>query len=70
MMERNVPVVSWQVLILLKLYPGGSQDRVDAEQILRARQPQQADLEQLRGMAESAGLLEEWEALSRSSLSK
>lgn len=38
-MERIVPVVCWQVLILLKLYAGGPQDRLDAQQILKARQP-------------------------------
>jgi Domain of unknown function (DUF1814). len=67
LMERIVPVVSWPVLILLKLYAGGPQDLVDAQQILRARQPHQSDLERLRGMAESAGLLKEWASLSHSS---
>ena len=65
-MKRIVPVVSWPVLILLKLYAGGPQDLVDAPQILRARQPQQSDLERLRGMAESSGLLKEWASLSHS----
>ena len=67
-MERIVPVVGWQVLILLKLYAGGPQDRLDAQQILKARQPQQHDLQQMRGMAESAGVLEEWIALSNAHL--
>lgn len=64
-MERIVPVVSWQILILLKLYAGGPQDRLNAQQILKARQPQQHDLQELRDMAESVGLLEEWMALSK-----
>ena len=63
-------VVCWQALILLKLYAGGPQDRLDAQQILKARQPQQHDLQQMRGMAESAGVLEEWIALSNAYLSQ
>jgi hypothetical protein len=35
-MER-VPVVSWQMLILLKLYAGGPQDKLDTQQILQVR---------------------------------
>lgn len=69
LMEHHVPVVSWQVLVLLKLYAGGPQDRIDADHILRARQPQQADLESLQGLAASVDLLEEWKALSRPYLS-
>lgn len=65
LMEHRVPVVSWQVLLLLKLYAGGPQDRIDADHILRARQPQQADLESLQGLAASVDLLEEWKAFSR-----
>lgn len=66
-MDRTIPVVSWPVLILLKLYAGGPQDLVDAQQILKARQPDQSELERLRSMAESAGLLKEWASLSHSS---
>ena len=29
-LERMVPVVSWQALVLLKLYAGGPQDTLDA----------------------------------------
>jgi hypothetical protein len=43
---------------------GGPQDRLDAQQILKARQPEQHDLQEMRDMAKSAGLLEEWIALS------
>lgn len=39
-LERMVPVVSWQALILLKLYAGGPQDILDAQQILQVRRPQ------------------------------
>jgi hypothetical protein len=65
-MDRIVPVVCWQVLILLKLYAGGPQDKFDAQQILKARQPQQADLQRITDMAYSLGLSEEWLALSNS----
>lgn len=69
-MERIVPVVCWQVLILLKLYAGGPQDRLDAQQVLKARQPRQHDLQQMMDMAESAGVSEEWIALSNAYLSQ
>lgn len=62
-MGRIVPVVSWQVLILLKLYAGGPQDRLDARQILKARHPMQDELQRMTGMAESVELLEPWLAL-------
>ena len=57
---RIVPVVSWQVLILLKLYAGGPQDRLDARQILKVRHPRHDDLKGIAAMAESVGLLNEW----------
>jgi hypothetical protein len=60
---RIVPVVSWQVLILLKLYAGGPQDRLDARQILTVKDPQRDDLRNIAEMAESIGLLTEWTAL-------
>ena len=62
-MEQVVPVVSWQVLVLLKLYAGGPQDQLDARQILQVRHPQPDDLQQIREMAESLGILKEWTTL-------
>jgi hypothetical protein len=62
-MERVVPVVSWQMLILLKLYAGGPQDKLDAQQILQVRHPQPDDLKQIGEMAECLGILEDWIAL-------
>ena len=59
-MDQIVPVVSWQVLVLLKLYAGGPQDRLDAHHILQVRHPQPDDLEHIREMAESLGILKEW----------
>lgn len=62
-LERMVPVVSWQALILLKLYSGGPQDTLDAQQILQVRRPQAEDLEPIGEMADSLGILENWIAL-------
>ena len=62
-MDRVVPVVSWQVLLLFKPYAGGPQDMVDTRQILKLRQPRADDLRQIAEMAESLGLLKEWTAL-------
>ena len=59
-MDQIVPVVSWQVLVLLKLYAGGPQDTLDAYHILQARHPQPDELDQIREMAESLGILNEW----------
>lgn len=62
-MDQVVPVVSWQVLVLLKLYAGGPQDTLDAHYILQMRRPQPDDLEQIRKMAESLGILKDWTTL-------
>ena len=62
-LERVVPVVSWQVLVLLKLYAGGPQDMLDARQILKVWHLRQDDLKGIVEMAESVGLLNEWTAL-------
>ena len=59
-MDQVVPVVSWQVLVLLKLYAGGPQDTLDAHHILQVRHPQSDDLEHIRKMAESLGILKDW----------
>lgn len=60
--NRAVPVVSWQILVLLKLYAGGPQDLLDVQQILKVRRPQPDDLLQIAETAESLGILEEWTA--------
>lgn len=58
-----VPVVSWQSLILLKLYAGGPQDRLDAQQILAVRQPTQAEQQAVSALANQVGLSAAWQAL-------
>ena len=62
-LERVVPIVSWQALVLLKLYAGGPQDYLDAQQILEVRRPQPDDLEHIGKMAESLGILKDWTTL-------
>ena len=54
--------MSWQILVLLKLYAGGPQDLLDVQQILKVRRPQPDDLLQIAETAESLGILEEWTA--------
>lgn len=61
-----VPVVSWQSLMLLKLYAGGPQDLLDARQILAARQPTSAERQAVSALADQVGLSAAWQALLRS----
>jgi Nucleotidyl transferase AbiEii toxin, Type IV TA system len=58
----TVRVVSWQALILLKLYAGGPQDLLDARQILAVRQATQAERRSLAVQAEAVGLSAAWQA--------
>ncbi len=59
-LEHVVPIVSWQALMLLKLYAVGPQDLLDAQQILQVRRPQPEELEPIQQWAESLGILKEW----------
>lgn len=59
----TVRVVSWQALILLKLYAGGPQDLLDAEQILAVRGPTPAERQAVAALATKVGLLAPWQAL-------
>lgn len=63
-MDRTVPVVGWERLVILKLYAGGPQDLLDARQILHVRRPSPDELRQIAAMAGTLGLSEEWTALS------
>jgi hypothetical protein len=62
-LECSVPVVSWPVLIILKLYAGGPQDLLDVHQILKVRRPQAKDVQDIESMAQVAGVLSEWKNL-------
>jgi hypothetical protein len=59
----EVPVVSWQSLILLKLYAGGPQDFLDAQQILAIREPSQAEKQVVTTLADRVGLSDAWRTL-------
>lgn len=63
-MNRSVPVVKWDMLVMLKLYAGGPQDILDARQILKVRQPSMAELQTIGDLSGTLGILEEWTALS------
>lgn len=62
-LDTLVPVVSWQALVLLKLYAGGPLDLRDARDILAVRRPGTPDGEALVAQAETVGLAEEARAL-------
>jgi hypothetical protein len=55
-LDCSVPVVSWQPLILLKLYAGGPQDLIDAERLLVVQRPDGDTLQKLHTLAETVGL--------------
>lgn len=56
----TVHVVSWQALILLKLY---AEDVLDVQHILAVRQPTPAERRALAVQAEAVGLSTAWHAL-------
>lgn len=58
-----VPVVSWQSLILLKLYAAGPQDLLDAQQVLAVRRPTQPELQDLSSLAQRVGVTEAWRTI-------
>ena len=62
-LECSVPVVSWPVLIILKLYAGGPHDLLDVQQLLKVRRPQANDVQEIESMAQVAGVLSEWKNL-------
>ena len=56
----TVPVVSWQALLLLKLYAGGPQDLLDAQQILAVREPNPGERHAVATLAKEMGLATMW----------
>ena len=58
-----VEVVSWQALILLKLYAAGPQALNDARQIMAVRHPTEAERQALGTLAGKVELSAEWQAL-------
>ncbi len=61
--KASVPIVSWQSLVLLKLYPGGPQDLLDAKEILAIHQPEEAELNRIAALAVSLELSREFKRL-------
>ena len=62
-LECSVLVVSWPVLIILKLYAGGPRDLLDVHQLLKVMRPQAKDVQEIESMAQVAGVLSEWKNL-------
>jgi hypothetical protein len=61
--DCQVPVVTWQALVLLKLYAGGPVDLQDARDVLSVRQPSAREQNELAAQAEALGIGEECKAL-------
>jgi len=61
----TVPVVSWQTLILLKLYAGGPQDLLDAQEVWQVRGDKSVHFEALAALAAKVSLSEEVAAFRR-----
>ena len=61
--NTSVPIVSWQSLVLLKLYAGGPQDLLDAKEILAIHQPEEAELNRIAALAVSLELSREFKRL-------
>jgi hypothetical protein len=64
-LECSVPVVSWQVLIILKLYAGGPHDLLDVHRILKIRRPQAKEVQDIESMAKVVGVLSEWKDVQK-----
>jgi hypothetical protein len=58
----SVPVVSWQALVLLKLYAGGPQDLVDAQDLWAVRQPDAQAVRELQALADALSMSGEFTA--------
>lgn len=61
--DSHVPVVSWQVLVLLKLYAGGPRDLADAKSILAVRLPKPEEIKEMSGFATKVGLTQDLRSL-------
>lgn len=52
----QIPVVSWQALVLLKLYGGAPQDLLDVEAVIQVQRPSADDWNDLSASARSLGI--------------
>lgn len=64
----SFPFVSWQSLVLLKLYAGGVRDLEDVKSVLGTQRPTAAELAQLRGAAQALRVSKKLEKLLASFL--
>jgi hypothetical protein len=60
LVHNLIPVVSWEALLLLKLYAGGPKDLLDAQTLFVHQQPHARVQEHVTTMAKTVGLAEEW----------
>lgn len=60
--DSTVPVVSWQALVLLKLYAGGPQDLIDAQEVWNIRRPEAESVREMQSLAETLGLSGDFKA--------
>jgi hypothetical protein len=67
-LDCSVPVVSWQALVLLKIYAGGPVDLQDAQSIVAVRNPNVLEREDLLAQAETLGLSHDMRTLLNSTL--
>jgi len=58
-LDCSTSVVSWQTLVLLKLYAGSPQDLTDAEAVLATRQPNAGQLQEMISVAHTVGVSKE-----------
>jgi len=61
----SVPVVSWQALVLLKLYAGGPQDLIDAQEVWAVRQPDTESIREIQSLADTLGLSGEFKVFTQ-----
>lgn len=56
--DCDVPVASWQSLILLKMYAGGPQDLLDAKNLVLRKQSTTKEIQEITQLADQLGLSE------------
>ena len=64
-LDCSVPVVSWQTLVLLKLYAGSPQDLIDAEAVLAVRRHKPEEIREMTSLAGTVGVSHELATLVR-----
>ena len=57
--------MSWQGLILLKLYAGGPQDLIDAQEVWTVRRPDAEAVREMQALADNLGVSDEFKSFIR-----